>query len=123
MPLPEGAYYLYQSFLVQLEHRASAAAPFGGVRGNAPEQVGGFLLCFGDDLGGKGFPLKFCSHQILQPSNIRKYNILAIVNELACSRRIRTNLPGDRVADWNRISISGMYMIQILFRNRKHILN
>ena len=42
-------FYLYQSFLVQLEHRVSAAAPFGGVRGNAPEQVGGFLLCFGDD--------------------------------------------------------------------------
>ena len=51
MPLPEGAYYLYQSFLVQLEHWASAAAPFGGVRGNAPAPVGGFLLRFDDDLG------------------------------------------------------------------------
>lgn len=86
MPLPEGAYYLYQSFLVQLEHRVSPAAPFGGVRGNAPEPVGGFPLCFGDDLDGKGFPLKFCSHQILQPSNIRKYTKQHIKKDSPISR-------------------------------------
>ena len=48
MPLPEGAYYLYQSFLVQLEHRASAAAPFGGIWGSSVDNFNNLLMCFRD---------------------------------------------------------------------------
>ena len=42
--------------------------------------------------------------------------------ELSDSLYVRAYFAMDGMPDWNRVTVPGMYMIQIIFRDREHVL-
>ena len=65
---------------------------------------------------------KFGKHNRFQPCNVGENDLFSTGMKLADFFHVCTDSFVNRMFNWNRVIISGMYMIQIAFRDRKHIL-
>lgn len=66
--------------------------------------------------------IKFCKHDLFQTSDIWKHNFFASCMKLTKPFHVSADFFVDGVFYWYGIVIAGMYMIQIVLPDWKHIL-